>query len=107
MPVGTVREGAGIRARIGGQSLGKETDNRRHAMGQAKTLVKKTAHGSDRYNFMVFPDDGQWLWFVTFASMIPTAAPYWGRFLGCGAAPDEKEAWKQARSLAGRSRRRT
>ena len=75
-------------------------------MGQAKAVVKKTATGSDRYNFMVFPDDGKWLWFVTFASMIPTDAPYWGRFLGCGVAPDEKEAWKQARSLAGRYRRR-
>jgi hypothetical protein len=80
--------------------------SRRHAMGQPKAIIKKTARGTDRYNFMVFPDGDQWLWFVTFASMIPADAPYWGRFLGCGAARDEKEAWKQARSLASRTRRR-
>lgn len=76
-------------------------------MGQGKAIVKRTVRGSDRYNLMVFPDDGQWLWFVTFASTIPSDAPYWGRFLGCGVAPDEQEAWKQARSVARRGRRRT
>lgn len=72
-------------------------------MKQAKPVVKKSAHGSERYNVMVFSDNGQWLWFVTFAiaNTIPTDIPYWGRLLGCGDATDEKEAWKQANSLVG------
>jgi hypothetical protein len=75
-------------------------------MGQAKTVVKHSARGSERYNFMVFPDNGRWLWFVTFASTIPTDVPSWGRFLGCGDAPDENDAWKRARRLAAQHRRR-
>lgn len=75
-------------------------------MGQSKTAVKRSARGSERYNFMVFPDNGQWLWLVTYASTIPTDAPSWGRVLGCGAAPDEKEAWKRARVLAQQYRKR-
>ncbi len=75
-------------------------------MGQAKTLVKKSARGSERYNLMVFPDNGRWLWFVTFASTIPTDVPSWGRFLGCGDTADEKEAWRRARSLAGQYQQR-
>lgn len=75
-------------------------------MAQTKAVVRRTARGSDRYNIMVFPDNDKWLWFVTFATTIPTDVPYWGRVLGCGDAPDEKEAWKRARSLTGRSHKR-
>lgn len=74
-------------------------------MEPAKTVVKKSARGSERYNFVVFPDNGRWLWFVTFASAIPTNVPSWGRFLGCGGASNEQGAWKRARRLAGQHRK--
>jgi hypothetical protein len=74
VPVGLLRLGAGNGARTGGRLLTREESPREARDGAAKTLVKKSTRSSERYNLMVFPDNGRWFWFVTFASTIPRRA---------------------------------
>ncbi|HKV44158.1 MAG TPA: hypothetical protein VJT32_05700 [bacterium] len=74
-------------------------------MSRPKDGSIRVSHGSDRYDLLVFPTAGRWLWYVTLSGATSSAKASSGRLLGCGESPDEADAWKQAKIVMRASRK--